>query len=202
MSQSTNAFSGQFRLRAPKHGEHSLRERLALVPPRAVRSARVPFVALIALILAGGVAGLLLFNTQMQQGAFQIERLQAEAATLSATQQDESMQLLRMSDPQRLAASAKRLGMVAPSTPAFLDLATGRIQGVPTPASALNSLNIGGTGAAPTPKSLRPAPHVVIVQPNPATTAPPTTTSTHTAKTKAGTGAASPGKTASKGKNG
>jgi hypothetical protein len=194
MSQS-NAFSGQLRLRASKGGEQSLRERLALVPPRAVQSARVPFVALIALILAVGVAGLLLFNTQMQQGAFQIEHLQAEAAALSATQQDESMQLLRMGDPQRLAAAAKRLGMVAPMTPAFLDLATGRIKGVPTPATAQNSMNIGGSGVAPTPKSLRPAPHIVIVQPS-------KTATTNTAKTKAGTGAASPGKTTKTGKNG
>ena len=193
---SQNAYSGPLRLRAPRLGDTSLRERLALVPPRAVRSARVPFVALIGLILAGGVAGLLLFNTQMQQGAFEIEHLQAEAATLSATQQDESMQLLRMSDPQRLAAAAKRLGMVAPTTPAFLDLATGRIKGVPTPATPQNSMNIGGSGLAPTPKSLRPAPHIVIVQPN------KTSTSTNTAKTKAGTGAASPGRTTSTGKNG
>lgn len=191
---SQNAYSGQLRLRAARPGHSSLRERLALVPPRAVQSARVPFVALIALILAGGVAGLLLFNTQMQQGAFEIEHLQSEAAALSATQQDESMQLLRMSDPQRLAASAKRLGMVAPTTPAFLDLATGLIKGVPTPATALNSMNIGGGGVAPTPKSLRPAPHVVIVQ--------PTKTSTNTAKTKAGTGAASSRKTPPTGKNG
>lgn len=196
MSQSGNAYGGQLRLRAPRFGDSTLRERLALVPPRAVQSARVPFVALIALILSGGVAGLLLFNTQMQQGAFQIEHLQAEAAALSAAQQDESMQLLRMSDPQRLAASAKRLGMVAPTTPAFLELATGRIKGVPTPATALNSMNIGGSGVAPTPKSLRPAPHVVIVQPS------KTATSTTTAKTKAGSGAASRGKTTTTGKNG
>lgn len=188
---SQNAISGQLRLRAPRQGE-SLRERLALVPPRAVQRARIPFVALIAFILAGGVAGLLLFNTQMQQGAFEIEHLQAEAAALSATQQDQSMQLLRMSDPQRLAASARRLGMVAPPNPAFLDLATGRILGVPAAATSSNAMNIGGMGAAPTPKSLRPAPHIVVVQ-------PPTKA---TAKTKAGTGAASTGKTTSTGKNG
>lgn len=187
---SQNATSGPLRLRAPRPGE-SLRERLALVPPRAVKRARIPFVALIAVILAGGVAGLLLFNTQMQQGAFEIEHLQAEAAALTATQQDQSMQLLRMSDPQRLAASARRLGMVAPPNPAFLDLATGRILGVPAAATSLNAMNIGGTGAAPTPKSLRPAPHIVIVQP-----------SKTTAKTKASTGAAATKKTTSTGKNG
>ena len=190
MSQQS-AVSGQFRLRTARSAEHSLRERLALVPPRAVRSARVPFVALIALILAGGVAGLLLFNTQMQQGAFQIEHLQAEAAALSATQQDESMQLLRMSDPQRLAAAARRLGMVAPPNPAFLDLANGRILGVPIAATSVDALNIGGGGVAPTPQSLRPAPHVVIVQP---TKSAGTKAATNTAKTKTRTGAASPRK--------
>lgn len=199
---SQNAVNGPLRLRATRVGSTSLRERLALVPPRAVQSARVPFVALIAVILAGGVAGLLLFNTQMQQGAFQIEHLQAEAAALSAAQQDESMQLLRMSDPQRLAAAAKKLGMVAPDTPAFLDLATGRIKGVPAPATTLNSMNIGGGGVAPTPRSLRPAPHVVVVQPTTTATTTRTTTSTSTAKSKAGSGAASPRKATSTGKNG
>lgn len=199
MSQQS-AFNGQFRLRTARTAEQSLRERLALVPPRAVRSARVPFVALIATILAGGVAGLLLFNTQMQQGAFEIEHLQSEAASLSAAQQDESMQLLRMTDPQRLAASARHLGMVAPPNPAFLDLATGRILGVPAAATASNALNIGSGGVAPTPKSLRPAPHIVIVQPS--AKGASTKASTNTAKTKARPGAASRRKATSPGKNG
>lgn len=199
MSQQS-AFSGQFRLRTARTAEHSLRERLALVPPRAVQSARVPFVALIAVILAGGVAGLLLFNTQMQQGAFEIEHLQSEAAALSAVQQDQSMQLLRMSDPQRLAASARHLGMVAPPNPAFLDLGTGRILGVPAAATSSNAVNIGAGGVAPTPKSLRPPPHIVLVQPSASTAS--SKAPTKSAKSKARAGAASTGKTTSKGKNG
>ena len=40
-------------------------DRLALVPHRSVPAPRMPFVALIVVLLAGGVFGLLMFNTQM-----------------------------------------------------------------------------------------------------------------------------------------
>lgn len=100
------------------------------------------------------------------------------------------MQLLRLNDPQRIAAEAKKLGMVAPPNPTFLDLATGKILGVPAAATAQNGMNIGGTGIAPTPASLRPAPKIHWV-------APPTTATTgnnkpaNTGKTKTRSGASS-----------
>lgn len=189
---SQNALNSPLRLRAARSGEPSLRERLALVPPRAVETTHIPFVVLVGLILAGGVAGLLLFNTQMQQGAFEIQRLQAQETTLAAQQQDQAMQLLRMNDPQRLATEARKFGMVAPTNPAFLDLETGKILGVPAAATRQNAMNIGSTVAAPTPASLRPPPKIVMVhKPASKTPANKTGTSTNTGKTKAGTGASS-----------
>lgn len=190
---SQNAVNGPLRLRAPRSGEPSLRQRLALVPPRAVEATRIPFVALIALILAAGVAGLLMFNTQMQQSAFEIQQLQEQEATLTAQEQDQSMQLQRMNDPQRLATEAKKLGMVAPQNPAFLNLATGKILGVPTAATAQDGMSIGNAGIAPTPKALRPPPKItwVIKSPTTATGTNKSGTSTNTGKTKARTGASS-----------
>lgn len=191
---SSNAANGPLRLRAPRSGDRPLRERLALVPPRAVESTRIPFVALIALLLAGGVAGLLLFNTQMQQGAFEIQRLQAENAALTAQQQDQAMQLLRMGNPQQLATEAKKLGMVAPTNPAFLNLATGKVLGVPTAATAQDAMNIGNAGIAPTPKSLRPPPKIVTVPPASSQSGTPVANnkkSANTGKTKAHSGASS-----------
>lgn len=191
MSQST-ALSGH-RLRYPRTAERGLRERLALVPPRARERVRIPFVALIALILATGVAGLLLLNTHMQQGAFQIEKLQAQAATLATQQDDQSAVILKLSDPQRIAREAQGLGMVAPQNPAFLDLSSGKILGVPLAATGADKVDIGGViGIAPTPAALRPPPQITYVDAPPATT---TTTPADSAKTEPSTGAAASGST-------
>lgn len=205
MSNSASAISGQLRQRAARVGDNSIRRRLALVPARHTSPVRVPFVVLVGLILAIGVVGLLMFNTHMQQGAFKVNKLQAEAASLAAVQQDEAMQLQQASNPQQLAAAASKLGMVAPANPAFLDLATGRILGTPSPASPKGAVNIAAPGPAPTPPSLAPPPTIVIV-PAPASqtgtgsgatttqagTKPPAApqSSTSTAKTNAGSGAA------------
>ena len=180
---SQNAAQGPLRARSSRSTEPSLRARIALVPPRAVQSTRVPFAVLIAVVLALGVAGLLLFNTHMQQGAFRVEQLQAEASALSAKQQDQEMQLMELNSPQHIASEARKLGMVAAPNPAFLDLATGKILGVPQAATTRDAINIGGVGIAPTPKSLRPSPKVVIVQP-PATNDAKTNTKTTNKTTK------------------
>lgn len=165
MSSSSSALSGQLRQRAARLGEGGLRHRLALVHSRDASSPRMPFVMVVALILAAGVVGLLMFNTHMQQGAFKVNKLQAQASALSALAQDEAMQVQKASNPQQLAAAASKLGMVAPANPAFLDLATGRVLGVPTAATAKGAVNIAAPGAAPTPPSLAPAPKIVIVPP-------------------------------------
>lgn len=192
MSSSSSALSGQLRQRAARLGEGGLRHRLALVPSRDASSPRMPFIVLVALILAAGVVGLLMFNTHMQQGAFQVNKLQAQASALTAVEQDEAMQLQKASNPQQLAAAASKLGMVAPANPAFLDLVTGRVLGVPTPATAKGAINIAAPGVAPTPPSLAPAPKIVIVPPpttpTNATQTPQTPSST--AKTNANSGAA------------
>ena len=46
------------------------RARLTVVPRARTRAARVPFVSLVTLLLLGGVVGLLLFNTSMQQSSW------------------------------------------------------------------------------------------------------------------------------------
>ena len=56
----------QARTRVPRFAEAAVeRARLTVVPRRATRAPKVPFVALVSLLLVGGVVGLLLFNTSM-----------------------------------------------------------------------------------------------------------------------------------------
>jgi len=60
------------------------RARLTVVPSRAEAAPRAPFVVLVVLLLAGGVAGLLAFNTSMQQASFKATALEQQAAALAA----------------------------------------------------------------------------------------------------------------------
>ncbi|MCZ4500531.1 MAG: hypothetical protein JWQ74_3086 [Marmoricola sp.] len=133
--------------------------RLALVPTRRSQAPRAPFAILVLLLLAGGVVGLLMFNTHMQQSSFYATKLQARADALTAQRQALDMQLDRLRDPQRLAAAAKKLGMVAPPVPAFVRLSDGKVLGQATPATPEDKVLTKGF-AAPLPASLNRKPIV------------------------------------------
>ena len=51
-------------------GKAVTRARLTVVPRRRTQAPRIPFVTLVTVVLVGGVVGLLLFNTSMQQASF------------------------------------------------------------------------------------------------------------------------------------
>ena len=86
-------------------------------------------------MLAAGVAGLLMFNTNMQQTSFTATALQHQANALDRPRAvaDDGPRALR--NPQRLAVAAKKLGMVPPSQPAFVRLSDGKVLGAPLPAT-------------------------------------------------------------------
>jgi outer membrane murein-binding lipoprotein Lpp len=154
----------QARTRIPRFADAAVeRARLTVVPSRAEAAPRAPFVVLVVLLLAGGVAGLLAFNTSMQQASFKATALEQQAAALAAEQQSLSMDLEQLRDPQRLAVAAKQLGMVPPTTPAFVRLADGRVLGQPMAATPLNAMRINPLPAAK-PKVLAPKPKIVRVQ--------------------------------------
>jgi len=126
----------QLRSRLPRLAEAAVeRARLTVVPRRRTKAPRVPFVTLVSLILLGGVVGLLLFNTSMQQASFAATALEEQATNLSARQQTLQMEVERLRDPQRVAEAAKRQGLVIPAAPAFLDLETGEVTGNVAPAT-------------------------------------------------------------------
>lgn len=133
----------QLRSRLPRLAEETVRRaRLTVVPGRRTRAPRVPFVTLVSVILLGGVIGLLLFNTSMQQASFAATALEEQAGDLSARQQTLQMELERLRDPQRVAEAAKKQGLVIPAAPAFLDLETGEVTGNVEPATALSDTKI------------------------------------------------------------
>lgn len=133
----------QLRSRMPRlAGAAVERARLRVVPRRRTRAARVPFVALVSLILLGGVIGLLLFNTSMQQAAFATTALEQQATTLTARQQTLEMELDVLRNPQRIAEQAQRMGMVPGATPAYLVLPAGKILGEPEAATSEDGLRL------------------------------------------------------------
>lgn len=140
----------------PRFAEAAVeRARLTVVPRRTQKAARVPFVTLVSVLLVGGVVGLLLFNTSMQQASFVASAMEERAAVLAGQQESLQMQLDRLRDPQHIAAQAKKLGMVPVGSPAFIRLSDGKVLGKPTAAEPGNALRIAPLPPVK-PQSLRP----------------------------------------------
>lgn len=138
------------------------RARLRVVPRDRVQASRVPFVGLVSLLLVGGVVGLLMFNTSMQQASFTESALKEQATSLAARQQTLEMETDRLRDPQAVARRAQDLGMVLPAESGYIQLADGKVIGDPTPSLAGNKVPL----LAPPPgrpASLDPPDHVVTV---------------------------------------
>jgi hypothetical protein len=148
--------------RVPRLAEAAVeRARLTVVPRRTQKAPKVPFVTLVSLLLVGGVVGLLLFNTNMQQASFVATSMEERAAVLAGKEESLRMQLHRLRDPQNVAAHAKKLGMVPASSPAFIRLSDGKVLGRPEVAEPTDVLRITPLPPAK-PRSLRP--ELVIVK--------------------------------------
>ncbi len=155
------------RARVPRLAEAALeRARLTVVPKRRTRrSSPVAFLLLVSMLAVGGIVGLLLFNTSMQQASFAATDLQHQADTLEARQQSLQMELARLRDPQTLALKAQRMGMVLPTSPAVLELRSGKVLGQPAPATGLDRLRLLAPPPAK-PAELNPPAHVTVVHPS------------------------------------
>src|SRR4051794_2406231 len=126
--------------RLPRIADYAVeRARLTVVPRQKAPAPRMPFMILVALVLLGGVVGLLLFNTSMQQASFKATALEAQAGRLHATEQSLQMELDKLRDPQLVATRAQALGMVPLVNPAFIALSDGKVLGTPVPASPLDA---------------------------------------------------------------
>jgi hypothetical protein len=139
------------------------RARLTVVPRVRARSPRVPFVTLVSLLLVGGVVGLLMFNTTMQQNSFAATELEHHASDLTSREQTLRMELEVLRDPQVVAEKARALGMVDAGAPAFLK-ADGSVEGVTVPATAQNTVPILPP-AVKKPAALDPKPIIVFEKP-------------------------------------
>lgn len=122
------------------------RPRLTIVPKVAAHAPRIPFVLLVVTVLTAGLVGLLLLNTALQRGAYEVTDLKAESAQLALKRQDLQVQVADLRRPQNLATRALRLGMVRNDSPAFLSLSTGEVIGAAVPGASGNRVDVGAGG--------------------------------------------------------
>jgi len=113
-------------------------ELVEVTPSKAQRRARPRIAYAIVAVAALGILLLAQLGISMvlSQGAYTLNSLSAEQTNLSRTQQSLSEDLRVLDSPQNLARNAQALGMIANSTPVYLDPKTGRVYGTPTPAVA------------------------------------------------------------------
>ncbi|PWU50465.1 hypothetical protein DLE60_32855, partial [Micromonospora globispora] len=109
--------------------------RLRVAPPPPVSVPRAPFVGLILVLVVGGVLGILLVNTKINENAFRLEKLQQQQAKLDVDQQQLEKEIAEQKAPGNLTANARKLGLVESGEPAYIRLPDGRLIGVPHPAT-------------------------------------------------------------------
>ncbi|KAA1423479.1 cell division protein FtsL [Mumia zhuanghuii] len=135
--------------RATGRPQPSPRTPLRAVPARRPRTPRAPFVLLVVTVLAGGLVGLLLLNTSMQNGAFELAELEKKAQELQSRHAELALEVEQRSTPEAVAERAAALGMVPNTNPAFLRLPDGKIVGDPEPATRDSEAVSGVDGPSP-----------------------------------------------------
>jgi hypothetical protein len=108
--------------------------RLRVAPPLPVTVPRAPFVGLILAVVVGGVLGVLVVNTKINENAIRLDKLQRQQSTLDLQEEQLDKQIADAETPGSLMAEARKLGLVESGPPAFLRLPDGRVIGVPQPA--------------------------------------------------------------------
>ncbi|MGD3104982.1 septum formation initiator family protein [Streptomyces sp. YGL11-2] len=137
------------------------RQRLAaLLPsaPRGATAARTPFVLLVVVLLGSGLIALLLLNSALNQGSFELSKLERKTSELTDEQQALQQEVDGYSAPDQLARRARKLGMVPGGIPAFL-LPDGTVRGKPGVAASEGAPLAASAGPSPLgPSGGPPAP--------------------------------------------
>ncbi|WP_405741133.1 septum formation initiator family protein [Streptomyces sp. NBC_01525] len=106
----------------------------ALFPGGSSSAARTPFVLLVVVLLGSGLLALLLLNSALNQGSFELSRLEKRTDELTDDQQELQQAVDAVSAPGALERRARELGMVPGGNPAFL-APDGTVRGKPSEAT-------------------------------------------------------------------
>ncbi|GGR01644.1 septum formation initiator family protein [Streptomyces netropsis] len=136
---------------------------IRLLPAGAVGAKRTPFVLLVVVLLGSGLLSLLVLNSSLNQGSFELSRLQRKSTELTDEQQALQQEVDQLAAPDALERRARELGMVPGGSPVFLD-PDGTVHGAPSPAAAdpasfTTSFDPAAPAPAPPPLPV-PAPQV------------------------------------------
>ncbi|MFE2481364.1 hypothetical protein, partial [Streptomyces sp. NPDC059389] len=97
------------------------------------QAARMPFVLLVVALLAGGLISLLLLNSALNQGSFQLSKLKKETTALTDEEQALQRDVDGYSAPDALQRRAHELGLVPGGSPVFIG-PDGKVTGTAAPA--------------------------------------------------------------------
>jgi|GEM_PF-2949702 len=109
--------------------------KLRVAPPPPVLTPRAPFVLLVLVLVIGGVLGILMLNTKINENAFRLADLQRHQIQLDLQEQQLAQDLAEQGSSGSLEAAARRLGLVPSGKPAYLRLPDGRVFEMPQPAT-------------------------------------------------------------------
>ncbi|WP_187283976.1 AAA family ATPase, partial [Streptomyces sp. adm13(2018)] len=105
------------------------------MPSGPSSAARTPFVLLVVVLLGGGLISLLLLNSALNQGSFQLNELKDRTTELTDEEQALQRDVDDYAAPDALERRARELGMVPGGSPAFLG-PDGKVLGEPSRAAA------------------------------------------------------------------
>ncbi|MFF0410029.1 hypothetical protein ACFYUY_06275 [Kitasatospora sp. NPDC004745] len=126
---------------------------------------------LVVVLLAAGLLGLLALNTALNEGSFELSRLQKQTTVATDEQQGLQHQIDQSSAPDALAKRAAEMGMVPAGGMAFLDVPNGgKVIGTPGPAQ--DSPPVKRSTVEPWPVKQQPPAAAQPSAPAPAPSAP------------------------------
>ena len=95
-----------------RHRSRNGRPRLRLVRPRGPK--RVPFLLASCLLVGMCVFGVVVLQVLVSQTSFHMDRLTQQDAVLQESHGRLELQVAQLSAPERMAAEARRLGLIVP----------------------------------------------------------------------------------------
>lgn len=104
---------------------------LRAVPKQASQLAQLPFILFIAVLLGGGLIGVLVLSTTIQTQSGELSALQTKEAQLRYQEAALVVEAQGLRSSQALAEQAWELGMRPNPNPAFIKMPTGEVLGVP-----------------------------------------------------------------------
>lgn len=149
---------------------------VAVIEGFAGRRSVIPFAILVLFLLAVGLVILLLLNTALDRGAFEIQAAQKRQSQLTDQQQELQLRLAGLSAPGALASQAAALGLVPNPRPVFLNPRDGAVLGVPTTAPTTAPPSPSASASASSPASSASQPPTGTQSPS--ATATPTASAT------------------------